>query len=788
MMSFPVTETPFEWNGKSAKHDGTHKGYALRYASLGWSVFPCHWIEDGKCSCKKENCTSPGKHPLVAHGVLDASTDPDTIAKWFTQWPQANIAVRCDQFWALDIDLKNSGFYTLKCLIEANGDLPHTTKAHTGGGGEHLLFAYPEGTAIKMESHKESGLDVRNQKGYIMVEPSNHISGTDYVWNSDTDPGSDDIYPIAQAPAWLIEYLLKRTQQKTTAPPKATQSLDSSEVKKIRSALTFVKGFDDRDTWLTIGMALHSTRSEQGYALWVEWSQQSDKYNANDQRRVWASFSNKVQSVTVNNTKFNMDTGVKLGTLFGYAQKAGWIDPLNTYDEEVEQAFDHAEQQAKIASAPLKQADPAIAPFPIEKLNRIADWMETFGYSINREVTQQAVLSLAALATSRRYLTETGDPCHLLLGFTAPTTNEGRYCTNAVYQALYAAGLRKMVRSTRLTTPQAIYKTLMRSPSTLYLTDEYGPMVKFASRQPAGTLEQSLSLLQSLYSTPTAQLDSAEEVRLKNGKENDEQPIIYHPSLSMLAVIGTGQLEAILKTSELARGALDQMLILIPRSDNIVQDPNPQTCPTWLASDLRTLRGLSAEKDSTQVDIDLSTIFQGNAELVPSMTVVKVAVNWNQYYQQLEVLRLSGMAQSILNGGRNTIRRIAAVLAAISRPTEPVIDDVLAQWATQYVVRVLGGFLRQYAATHTDGGKASPREKAMETIIRCGRKGIAQGSLHKYCRAYKGLKPQDRTDLLNAMQADGDIVIRNIQATPSSKPVKTIIAMDFVAVQGDTHE
>ena len=49
---------------------------------------------------------------------------------------------------------------------------------------------------------------------------------------------------------------------------------------------------DDRDTWLTVGMALHheGRAGEQAYDAWDEWSRSSGKYNARDQRRVWDSF------------------------------------------------------------------------------------------------------------------------------------------------------------------------------------------------------------------------------------------------------------------------------------------------------------------------------------------------------------------------------------------------------------------------------------------------------------------------------------------------------------------
>ena len=54
--------------------------YALKYALLGWRVFPCVPRE---------------KRPLTKHGVHDATTDLAEIRKWWESSPDANIAVAC---------------------------------------------------------------------------------------------------------------------------------------------------------------------------------------------------------------------------------------------------------------------------------------------------------------------------------------------------------------------------------------------------------------------------------------------------------------------------------------------------------------------------------------------------------------------------------------------------------------------------------------------------------------------------------------------------------------------
>jgi hypothetical protein len=82
----------------------------------------------------------------------------------------------------------------------------------------------------------------------------------------------------------------------------------------ITEALAAIPNHDaDYDTWLRIGMALHSTGTTWGRALWDTWSQQSTKFDEAKQRHTWDSFT--------------QDGAVTLGTLMYLAEQAGWRPP-----------------------------------------------------------------------------------------------------------------------------------------------------------------------------------------------------------------------------------------------------------------------------------------------------------------------------------------------------------------------------------------------------------------------------------------------------------------------------
>lgn len=81
-------------------------------------------------------------------------------------------------------------------------------------------------------------------------------------------------------------------------------------VSELQSALRAIPA-DERSVWLKIGLAIHHRLpNDEGYGLWTEWSQQSGKFDAEDQRRTWDGFV--------------AGGGVTVASLFWLAGQHGW--------------------------------------------------------------------------------------------------------------------------------------------------------------------------------------------------------------------------------------------------------------------------------------------------------------------------------------------------------------------------------------------------------------------------------------------------------------------------------
>ena len=180
---------------------------ALAYATRGWSVLPVWWVEDGTCACPEgARCKAAGKHPIghmAPNGLNSASRDADTIRQWHAAAPRMNIAVAtgaASNLVVLDLDMREvndedvDGEFELRAWLAARGiDLPDTLTQSTGGGGKHVLLSLPSAGGVRPVISSRTnwlpGVDIRGDGGYIVVAPSQHVSGEVYSWSNETAIG-----------------------------------------------------------------------------------------------------------------------------------------------------------------------------------------------------------------------------------------------------------------------------------------------------------------------------------------------------------------------------------------------------------------------------------------------------------------------------------------------------------------------------------------------------------------------------------------------------------------------
>lgn len=198
---------------------------AIEYASKGMAVFPLK---------------PRAKEPLTRHGVKDATTNFNTIEKWWTKHPNANIGIACGQvsggLLVIDLDEKPNGISgtdTLHNWERENGTLPETVRSITGKGGAHILYRIDH--VEKNKINLLEGVDIRSDDGYIVAPPSVHPNGRSYEWEYDPEE-----YEIADADETVLKLLAvgkKATLDKFTAPDKIPDGKRNDTIYKLACSL-----------------------------------------------------------------------------------------------------------------------------------------------------------------------------------------------------------------------------------------------------------------------------------------------------------------------------------------------------------------------------------------------------------------------------------------------------------------------------------------------------------------------------------------------------------------------
>jgi len=198
---------------------------AVAYTALGWRLVPLHTpLPDGGCSCSRASCASPGKHPRIPDWPRQASTNPATIAAWWSLWPDANVGLALGGgLIDIEADPRHGGDESLPLLEAKLGPLPDTVTWISGGDGAHRLYVVPPGVRIRnaasigrdllaVASDATTGVDVRGEGGLAVLPPSVHHSGALYRWGNLTP----DALPIVELPSAWVDYLAQPSADATS--------------------------------------------------------------------------------------------------------------------------------------------------------------------------------------------------------------------------------------------------------------------------------------------------------------------------------------------------------------------------------------------------------------------------------------------------------------------------------------------------------------------------------------------------------------------------------------------
>lgn len=166
---------------------------ALTYASWGWHVLPL---------------IPNDKRPASAHGVHDATTDPEQIKAWWAQNPSFNIGIAAGEksgIVVFDIDPRNGGSESWDDFTAEHGGVPDGICQLTAGGGQHYIAQARENLK---SCELRRGVDFLANGRYFVVTPS-VVNDREYTWEASGDP-TDGISPFAIPETWLAAMAVRK--------------------------------------------------------------------------------------------------------------------------------------------------------------------------------------------------------------------------------------------------------------------------------------------------------------------------------------------------------------------------------------------------------------------------------------------------------------------------------------------------------------------------------------------------------------------------------------------------
>jgi hypothetical protein len=552
---------------------------AVKYARLGLRVFP---IEPG--------CKAP---PLTRHGCTDGTTDVQTIIKWWTKTPNANIGLSCGNgIYVVDVDVDQekgiNGWESLKAFPE----LPKTARQDTPRGGAHFIFK--SDVAPRNQNGFRTGIDIRSDGYYIVLSPSKSTEfKKSYKW---ADGLRIENTALAEYPDFL-----RPAEQTYVAPTPVQQvarqaSNQTSVIERAREYLSkcepSVSGQAGGNALLWAARALVvGFELSEATALSLLWSDFNPRctpvYNQANPTHA-KEYEHKVREAVrtpgvkprgwllteyTGDRPITPDEAAKLEEsarcLFESIDTEKCEKSLSTVVEHEESADqDHEED-------PGDEDWPEHILHPGGLVGDIAEWINQTSFCYQPKFALGAALVVAGVVMGRKIEDITASRTNLY-GVGVGHSSSGKdHPADCIERLLDAAGAMHYLGGSRVTSDTAIELALAKSQSLLFVWDEVGHFfgsIKGAKNGSGQHLLTITPILMQLYSS------AAKKFRGKQRAIGD--PItVDQPNVSIWGMSSPDVLFNGLSSAELKDGFLGRVLLFISRDRPMPVQPERTPIP-----------------------------------------------------------------------------------------------------------------------------------------------------------------------------------------------------------------
>lgn len=737
------------------------------YHEAMFRVFPLWGITDNGCECGDPECEAIGKHPRISNWTQVPHWSDEQLDVIYEYQLTTGFGIALDNHLIIDIDPRNGGFESYDKLKADTGiDFENESSfvVTTGGGGLHIYFSRPPlAYASKLDKYK--GIDFKSS-GYVVGSGSLHKSGSHYEYKK--------LFPdenLNQCPQALLD-LLEKKQHKRTIFEGHQVDVTLDEVAQI---VSHIDCFDDYDTWIEVGMAIHSATNGEGFDIWDAWSQKSDKYQDKQTDYKWHSFGKSLNPVTI-------------ATLVYHAEQNGYVRPV-TFIFTDECAETH-EFEPKAGELPFDPSgyDPKRPPGFVGK---IAAWMNGNGYFEPLE-NLTCISSIAAIGNIIGLHTTddlTNVSTNLLVLCVAGSATGKETVCSSYAEIMKAAGLGGAMAGA-IKSKQEICRNLIEHQAVYYLVDEMGEVLRTIEnakkRGGAPYLEGVTGEIMSIVTKASGSYQVSGDTRRelvallrreleqcnnKVEKNEDQKGIfarrakqveiaieqvltvgLFRPFLSMIGYSVPESMDCIMSEEMAKNGFLSRALLAIEEKDN----PKPkrgakgmQKLPEAYAT---TLRHLASTGSFDTMEGHHRIEFHGDRKKIrtvpEAMNLLEKLREWEWEYAEHH--RQTSGFTPLIRRSFELISKISTILAA----PEGVRTVEHVEWASVYVKRDLDRKIRHILSSISKDSKdVEVIQTGIESKITnmCDKDdGELRGVLCDKCKR-KGVSKEDISNLLDDM-------------------------------------
>jgi len=312
------------------------KQAALDLAANGFKVFPLR---------------TRGKEPFQPGWRETATSDTRAIATWWDKHPTHNVGIHLEASGciAIDTDPRNGGADTwigLMMRLPAEPKIPEpfaVQHSGRGDGGQHLIYRVGQIDGLRVAGKLGPGVDVK-YRGFVVGAGSIHPD-TGKPYTIDYGSGMQSGLLPVDSPLGRLVFV----PVKASDVSEKHSGFSDSQWADTLAALEHIPA-DERETWISVGMALHSTGHEDALETWDSWSQGTSRGNYVEGAcgRHWESFSDR-------------PGGLDYRFILAEGERNGWKNPARTVNPTAQEAA------RLFADSPLAAAAAAGADGDVER-------------------------------------------------------------------------------------------------------------------------------------------------------------------------------------------------------------------------------------------------------------------------------------------------------------------------------------------------------------------------------------------------------------------------------------